>query len=162
MITLAQIRTDVPVTPADLYARWADVDTHPEWSTDLAWTRLDEPVRLGARGKLKPKGGPTSRFEVTELVEGRTFADTTMLPGARLTFRHHADPVETGAAVEVTVTVAGPLSRLWARILGPAATREGVEHDLARLVALITDGSVSEDSEDSENSENSENSEVAR
>ncbi|EWT01226.1 hypothetical protein N865_05440 [Intrasporangium oryzae NRRL B-24470] len=144
MITLAQFRTDVPVTPADLYARWADVDTHPQWSTDLAWTRLDEPVRLGARGKLKPKGGPTSRFEVTELVEGRTFADTTMLPGARLTFRHHAEPTDSGARVEVTVTVSGPLSGLWARILGPAATRDGVENDLARLVALISEDADTE------------------
>jgi uncharacterized protein YndB with AHSA1/START domain len=137
MTTLAQLRTDLPVPPAELYARWADPDTHPAWSHDLAWVRLEEPLAVGARGHLRPKGGPRSRFTVTELVPDRTFADTTHLPGARLTFRHEAVPAGTGSRVTVTVTVEGPLSRLWARILGPAATQEGIEKDLTELVGLV-------------------------
>lgn len=140
MITLANLETTVPATPAELYGHWADVDTHPVWSTDLSWTHLDEPLRLGARGRLKPKGGPRSRFTVTELVPGRTFADTTHLLGARLTFRHHADPTPDGARVQVRVTLEGPLARVWACILGAAATSSGVESDLANLVALIGAG----------------------
>ncbi|WP_076263594.1 SRPBCC family protein [Intrasporangium flavum] len=135
---LATYTTTVPATPAQLFARWADCDTHPEWSTDLAWVRLDEPVRLGATGRLRPKGGPRSRFTVTELVPDRTFADTTHLAGARLTFRHHAEPAPTGSRVTVTVSVDGPLRGLWARVLGGAdAVRRGVEKDLANLLALV-------------------------
>jgi hypothetical protein len=136
--TFATYTTTVPATPEQLFARWADCDTHPEWSTDLAWVRLDEPVRLGARGRLRPKGGPRSRFTVTELVPDRTFADTTRLLGARLTFRHHARPVPGGSEVTVSVTLDGPLRGLWARVLGgPDAVRRGVEEDLARLVTLL-------------------------
>ena len=141
MTTLATFTTTVPATPARLFARWADCDTHPEWSTDLAWVRLDEPVRPGARGHLRPRGGPRSRFTVTELVPDRTFADTTHLLGARLTFRHHADPVPGGSEVTVSVTVEGPLRGLWARVLGgPDAVRRGVEKDLTNLVALVSGG----------------------
>ena len=137
MTTLAQLATHVPASPEALWARWADPDTHPEWSHDLAWVRLEEPLAVGARGHLKPKGGPRSPFTVTELVGDRTFADTTHLPGARLTFRHHAEPAPGGALVTVTVTVEGLLSRVWARILGAAATRDGIATDLSRLVELV-------------------------
>jgi len=142
MTTLATLTTHVPVTPQALWDRWADPDTHPEWSHDLAWVRLEEPLALGARGHLKPKGGPRSAFTVTELVAGRTFADTTHLPGARLTFRHHAEPAPGGALVTVTVTVEGVLARVWSRILGAAATRTGIATDLDELVALITPASA--------------------
>jgi hypothetical protein len=136
--TLATYTTTVPATPEQLFARWADCDTHPEWSTDLAWVRLDEPVRTGARGRLRPKGGPRSRFTVTELVPDRTFADTTHLLGARLTFRHHAERVPGGSEVTVSVTLDGPLRSLWGRVLGGRdAVRLGVEEDLARLGALL-------------------------
>ena len=140
MTTLAHLSTHVPVSPEALWARWADPDTHPEWSHDLVWVRLEEPLAIGARGHLKPKGGPRSAFTVTELVPDRTFADTTHLLGARLTFRHHAEPATGGALVTVTVTVEGPLARVWARILGPAATREGIVTDLDELVALLAAG----------------------
>jgi len=138
MTTLATLTTTVPTAPDRLFERWADCDTHPEWSTDLAWVRLDGPVRLGATGRLRPKGGPRSRFTVTELVPERTFADTTHLPGAHLTFRHHAEPAGAGSAVTVTVSLEGPLRRLWARVLGgPDAVARGIESDLANLVALL-------------------------
>lgn len=138
MTTLAQLTTDVRVDPSRLWARWADPDTHPEWSHDLAWVRLEQPLEVGARGRLRPKGGPRSRFTVTELEENRVFADTTHLVGARLTFRHAAEPVAAGSRVTVTVTIEGPLARAWSRILGPAATRDGIEKDLAELVTLLT------------------------
>jgi uncharacterized protein YndB with AHSA1/START domain len=137
MTTLAHLSTYVPVSPEALWARWADPDTHPEWSHDLAWVRLEEPMAPGARGHLRPKGGPRSAFAVTELVPDRTFADTTHLPGARLTFRHHAEPAPGGAQVTVTVTVEGVLARAWSRILGAAATRTGIATDLDQLVTLL-------------------------
>jgi hypothetical protein len=136
MTTLATLTRTVPVSPADLYARWADVATHPEWSLGLDWTRLDGPVELGARGRLRPAGGPSWPFEVTELVADRTFADTTFLPGARLTFRHHAEPVGAGAEVHVSVELTGPLRRLWTLVLGPTKMQADIEADLDALVAL--------------------------
>jgi hypothetical protein len=112
------------------------VATHPEWSAGLDWVRPAGPIELGARGRLRPAGGPSWPFEVTGLVADRTFADTTYLPGARLTFRHHAEPVGTGAEVQVSVELAGPLRRLWALVLGSATMQADIEADLTALVAL--------------------------
>jgi len=138
MTILASHTRTVPVPADALFARWADVDTHPEWSKGLDWTRLDGPVELGARGRLKPAGGPSWRFEVTELVADRVFADTTYLPGARLTFRHAAEPVEGGTEVQVSVDLSGRMSWLWTRVLGgPTALQADIEKDLRALVALL-------------------------
>lgn len=138
MTILASHTRTVPVAAEALFARWADVDTHPEWSKGLAWTRLDEPVRLGARGRLKPAGGPSFRFEVTELLADRVFADTSYLPGARLSFRHAAEPVDGGSSVHVSVDLSGPLAWLWTRVLGgSAALQADIEKDLTALVELL-------------------------
>lgn len=138
MSTIIEVTRTVPITPARLYARWADCNTHPEWSTDLQWVRLDEPLAVGARGRLRPKGGPPLKFRVSELTTDQTFADTTLLPGARLTFRHHAEPSGTTAAeVTVTVTLTGPLAPIWRRLLGLQDAAAGVNDDLDRLVALL-------------------------
>lgn len=141
MITLACLDTTVAAKPSELFARWVDVDTHPEWSSDLEWIRLEEHLAVGARGQLKPKRGPRSRFSVTELEDGRTFADTTHLLGAALTFRHRCEPSGHGARVTVDVTVSGPLAWLWARILGRRSMQTGIEGSLANLTRLIRDAS---------------------
>jgi len=138
MTIIAEHTRTVPVAAAALYTRWADVDTHPEWSKGLSWTRLDEPVRLGARGRLKPAGGPSWGFAVTELEPDWVFADTTYIPGARLTFRHAAEPVDGGSAVHVSVDLSGPLAWLWVRVLGgPPSLQADIEKDLTALVALL-------------------------
>src|SRR5689334_19261273 len=108
-IATAAITTDV--TPRAFFARWADMATWPQWNTDTEWVRLDGPFRTGATGRLKPKGGPATRFVVTSLVEGREFTDVSLLLGARLTFQHLVGVDAAGrTTVTVEVTLAGPLA----------------------------------------------------
>lgn len=123
--------------PAQLfYDRWIDVTTHPEWSHEMAWLRLDEPLRVGARGTLKPKSGPKSGFVVSELVPGRVYADTTLLPGARLTFRHAANDTADGSDLSVDVSISGRLASIWRRVLGAGIESE-TPHGLRRLVSMV-------------------------
>lgn len=122
--------------PAAFFARWADMATWPEWNTDTEWVRLDGPFVQGATGKLKPTGGPTVEFVVAELVDGRTFVDVSTLIGARLTFRHDVTPNDAGGcAIDVRVTVEGPLRVLWTAILGNGI-KASLQDDLDRLVAV--------------------------
>ena len=39
------------------------------------WARVEGPVRAGARGVLKPKGGPKTKFVVSECEPGRLYTD---------------------------------------------------------------------------------------
>src|SRR5690348_5682386 len=126
-IANAQITTDVPAEA--FFERWADMATWPEWNTDTDWVRLDGPFAPGATGQLKPKGGPKVRFTVAELTD-RSFVDVSHLVGARLTFDHAIEPTaDGGSAVRVTISLAGPLARVWNALLGKGL-RGSVQTDL--------------------------------
>lgn len=136
-MTLAEAGITSAAAPSAIFARWADMATWPQWNTDTEWVRLEGPFTQGAAGVLKPKGGPKVRFEVAVLVPGREFTDVSRLFGARLTFRHLVSPATasgTGTRVDVTVTVSGPLARLWALALGKGI-RASLPRDLERLAA---------------------------
>jgi hypothetical protein len=132
LITEAHVSS--PAAPARFFERWADMATWPEWNTDTAWVRLDGPFAAGATGQLKPKGGPTVSFVVERLTD-REFVDVSKLLGARLTFDHQVTPrVEGGCAIDVTVTLTGPLARVWNLVLG-SGIRKTAQADLDRLAA---------------------------
>lgn len=138
---LTKITEVVPVTPEQLYARWVDVNSHPEWSTDLEWVEVPEPIRAGSKGQIKPREAkrPYS-FKVTEMShtgDTAVFADATPLSLARLVFRHSAKAVPNGSQVTVTCSVEGIMRSFWSRLLRSAADPVGMRQDLTRLVALI-------------------------
>ncbi|MFN8080851.1 MAG: hypothetical protein U0Q19_14960 [Kineosporiaceae bacterium] len=136
MTILATAHATSTAQPAAFFARWADMATWPQWNLDTEWVRLDGPFVAGATGTLKPKGGPKVPFVIERLVDGREFVDTSRLVGARLTFDHQVSRTPSGGtAVAVTVSLTGPLARVWRLILGKgiAATLQG---DLDRLVAV--------------------------
>ena len=126
MRTLAEARASSAAPPSAFFACWADMATWPEWNSDTEWARLDGPFTAGARGVLKPQGGPRVKFEIT---------DVSRLAGARLTFRHlvQARP-DGGCDLHVAITMSGPLGWLWTRALG-RGLKASLAPDLAGLVA---------------------------
>ncbi len=115
------------------FARWADMETWPEWNTDTSWVRLDGPFVEGATGQLKPKGGPKVSFVVERLTE-HEFIDVSRMPGGRITFAHRIDETPEGTRISVTVDIDGPLAFLWRPILA-GDFRKSLQPDLDRLVA---------------------------
>lgn len=133
-VATASIRSSA--APEAFFARWADMATWPEWNTDTEWVRLDGPFAEGATGTLKPKGGPKVKFVVERLVPGEVFVDVSRLLGARLTFDHRVARTADGdTRVNVTVTLTGPLHRLWLMILGKGL-RASAQPDLDALKAV--------------------------
>ena len=119
--------------PAAFFIRWADMSTWPEWNTDTEWVRLNGPFAEGATGTLKPRGGPKVCFVVQRLVPEREFVDVSRLWGARLTFAHQVtERPDGGTDVDVTVSITGPLARLWLLILG-SGIRTTLPADTAAL-----------------------------
>jgi hypothetical protein len=135
MIQITEARARSTARPTAFFERWGDMATWPEWNLDTEWVRLDGPFAAGSTGTLKPKGGPRVKFVVDSLSD-REFVDVSKLVGARLTFHHTVDPTaDDGCDIHVAVTMTGPLSRLWSRLLGDGF-RKTAQPDLDRLVAL--------------------------
>ncbi|MBF6123992.1 hypothetical protein [Nocardia brasiliensis] len=134
MTILATATARSTAAPAVFFARWADTATWPEWNTDTEWVRLDGPFTQGATGTLKPKGGPKVRFVVERLTDTE-FVDVSRLLGATLTFAHAVSVADGHTVVRVTVSIDGPLRRLWIAILGSGLTRS-VQPDLDALVVV--------------------------
>ncbi|MEV4240552.1 MULTISPECIES: hypothetical protein [unclassified Nocardia] len=133
MTTIATAQATSTAAPAAFFAKWADMATWPEWNNDTEWVRLDGPFAQGATGALKPKGGPKVPFIVERLSESE-FVDVSKLIGARLIFDHQVATGPARTTVTVTVSIEGPLSWFWTKVMG-ADIAESVEPDLRALVA---------------------------
>ena len=122
-------------TPDRLWARYADPASWPSWDDGTESVTVDGPMTVGARGRLKPKGGPATTFEFTRVEPGRGFTDVTRLPLARLEFTHRIEADGDGARFTHRVTISGPLSPVFARVVGRgvAAGMPGAMRALARL-----------------------------
>ncbi|WP_433711257.1 SRPBCC family protein [Nocardia sp. CA-084685] len=110
MTTIATAQATSTAAPAAFFAKWADMATWPEWNNDTEWVRLDGPFAQGATGALKPKGGPEVPFD------------------------HQIATGPERTTVTVTVSIEGPLSWFWTKVMG-ADLADSVEPDLRALVA---------------------------
>ena len=136
MIEIANASATSTAPPSAFYARWIDHSTWPEWDTDSDWVQLEGPVAPGARGVLKPQGGPKTRFTIAVLDPDREYTDVSSMPGATLRFQHLAAVSDGLTELTARVTLTGPLARLWAMILGKDFA-ESVPASLKRLIELV-------------------------
>ncbi len=124
-------------TPDQLWRRYADTATWPEWDSGTDRVVLDGPFAAGTKGHLKPVGGPKTKFELLETNEAVSFTDVSFLPLAKMHFAHKITPGETTTAFTHRVTISGPLAPLFARVIGKkiAAELPGAMRKLAQLAA---------------------------
>lgn len=111
------VETTAP--PEKIWGARTDVERWPEWDTELASAALDGSFALGAKGKLKPKSGPASRFFISELTPGESYAFTTRLPLCELKVRRYLTRRDSGGAFFThEVSFVGPLSFVFGNLLG--------------------------------------------
>ncbi len=105
--------------PAEkIWGVWIDVNAWPSWDSELTRAELNGPFRQGATGKLTPRSGPTTQFQIVEVIEGLSYTFVTKLPLAALRIRRtlkHSDG-QTSFTHEVAFT--GALGPLFALIFG--------------------------------------------
>ena len=135
MIEIARVAATSTVGPRRFVDRWCDLDTHPEWAPGMDYLRLDEPFAVGARGMLKVGGQDPRPFEVTGVIPGRLYADTTILDGARMEVTHEAQPLGSGSSLEISATLDGERAQHYAAEF--AGIGDALADDLRRLIALL-------------------------
>ncbi len=119
MVLLSSHESLTSHSPTAVYALWADPPSWPSWDPELRVVSFGGPLVTGAKGKLQPRNGPALGFTITGLQHDHEFTNTGSLPGAKLAFQHVVTETLEGAMVSVKVSLDGPLSRVWARLMGP-------------------------------------------
>lgn len=105
-------------TPEQLWQLYQDPTTWPEWDHQLEAVTVDGPFETGATGTIKPVGGPRTKFRMVEVTEKVSFTDVTRLPLATMRFDHRIEQGVGGTSFVHRVTITGPLSPLFARVVG--------------------------------------------
>lgn len=117
-------------TPEQLWQLYQDPTTWPEWDHQLEDVTVDGPFETGSTGTIKPVGGPRTKFRMVEVTEKVSFTDVTRLPLGKMRFDHWIEPGVSDTSFVHRVTITGPLTPLFARVIGrkvaddlPAAMR---------------------------------------
>lgn len=118
MVILAQTKQQANVSLDSIFALWADINNWAEYDKGIEWAKISEDFKVGSHYTIKPKGGPKVKATIMVIEPGKRFVDASHLLGAKLTFDHMLSQQDSITTVEVIMTIAGPLSWLWSKILG--------------------------------------------
>ncbi|EQA44485.1 polyketide cyclase/dehydrase and lipid transport [Leptospira broomii serovar Hurstbridge str. 5399] len=106
------------VSAKELWEARADISNWPKWDSGLLWTKIEGSAAVDKEFELKPKGGPKVKVKIIEAQSPRSFGDETYLLGARMKFLHFFEDTKNGTEVRVELSIHGPLSFLWKKIIG--------------------------------------------
>ncbi len=132
---ITQHTLETTALPENIWALWADVPGYKEWDEAIVWAKLKGEFKVGASGKLKPNGGHTAAFTITEMEEGRSFSYVTLLPFARLQFHHAMESTDMGTRLTHRIEVKGPFAWVWAQVLR-SALRTNIPAAMRKLARL--------------------------
>jgi uncharacterized membrane protein len=99
-----------------------DVARWPEWTPTIdSVERLDDgPFRVGSRARVSQPKLPTATWEVTEVVDGRSFTWVAKGPGMKTIARHEVAADADGAKVTLSIEQTGPMgavaATMWRRL----------------------------------------------
>lgn len=117
---------EADVTPAQVWARYADVASWPEWDTGIVEVTLDGPFVAGTTGTMTPEGQGPLPFTLTETVPEAGFTDETVIPDAvTLRFVHRLAGLPGGRTrITHRLEIEGPAAATMGPELGPQITED--------------------------------------
>src|SRR5262245_30872411 len=116
-----------------------DVARWPEWTPTIdSVERLDDgPFRVGSRANVRQPKLPFAQWEVTEVVDGRSFTWEAKGLGIRTIARHEVVPDADGSTVTLSIEQTGPLgavaATVWRRL-----TQHYIELEAESLDTRVT------------------------
>ncbi|MFN8381149.1 MAG: SRPBCC family protein [Anaerolineales bacterium] len=114
---------------------WADVENWPKWDKGVEWCHIDGEFKVGTRYTLKPVSGPEAKAVIHDCQPLKGFTDVTNLPLAKMKFAHELKEEKDGLHVTHRVTISGPLSFLFAQVIGKDTAKD-LPETIGRLVDL--------------------------
>lgn len=105
----------------DIWPFYANLAVWPDWDEDIVYARIHEPNNFvcGAKGVIKPVGGPKVKFELSEVSNDKSFTVTSYLPLTKMIFAHHLkDNVDGTTTITHHIEMKGLTAPLFAFIIG--------------------------------------------
>ena len=108
---------DIAAPPNRVWAVMTDVERWSEWTPTVTHIeRLDQgPLAVGSRARIRQPKLPPAVWQVSDLLEGRSFTWVTQSPGVSVIAKHSVEPVGTGARATLSIRFSGLLGPLVAR-----------------------------------------------
>ena len=116
-----------------------DVGRWPEWTPTVdSVERLDDgPFGVGWRARLHQPKLPRADWEVTEVVDGRSFTWVARGPGMKTIARHEVVPDASGSTVTLSIEQTGPMGAM-AALVWRRLTQRYIELEAKSLDARVT------------------------
>jgi uncharacterized membrane protein len=116
-----------------------DVARWPEWTPTISSVeRLDDgPFTVGSRAEVRQPRLPRAQWQVTEVVDGRSFTWEATGPGARTIARHEVLPDGDGSRVTLSIEQAGPMGAV-AAVIWRGLTQRYIEVEAESLDRRVT------------------------
>lgn len=116
-----------------------DVARWPEWTPTIdSVDRLEEgPFQVGSRAKVRQPRLPQATWEVTEVVDGRSFTWEASGPGMRTIARHGVAPDTAGCTVTLSIEQTGPMGAV-AALVWRGLTQRYIELEAESLDKRVT------------------------
>jgi hypothetical protein len=118
----------------EIWKKYEDVTSWKSWDPAVEKSELLGEFTEGAKGKLKPTGGPETEFVLTDITKYIYFADRSKLPFAYIDFEHSIDEDGTIRTITHTIKMGGFLAPLFKLILGKKLA-SGLEEAVGNLVS---------------------------
>jgi len=116
-----------------------DVARWPEWTPTIASVRRldDGPFQVGSRAEVRQPRLPRAVWEVTEVVDGRSFTWEATGPGMRTIARHEVVPDGDGSQVTLSIEQTGPMGAV-AALVWRRLTQRYIETEAKSLDERVT------------------------
>lgn len=128
---------ETEATADQVWAMWCSPTSWPLWDDGIEWVSLQGSFTKGARGVMKPVGGPKVKFELLDVYPNQGFKDRSFLPLTTLDFIHTYTPASTMSKARIThhVEMRGWLTPIFKRVIG-SNIRKGLPGALRKLAAI--------------------------
>lgn len=122
------------VTKEDVWRIWSDVNNWPRWDKELEYCKMDSLFIEGSQFILKPKAGPKVKIIISEVIPNEKFTDYCKFLGATMYDAHELTETSDGLRITNTITVTGPLSFIWVKLVA-----KNVAHSIPKHMDTLVD-----------------------
>jgi polyketide cyclase/dehydrase/lipid transport protein len=135
MKIIAEAVRQTVADPKRVFELWSDINNWNKFDESVEWAQLDKTFDVGSHFILKPRGGPKVKASIVSLEPDKEFTNTSQMPGAVLRFSHATTRRDGCVDIRITISIDGPLSWFWIRILGKDQ-RRALEKSIINLARL--------------------------